>query len=104
MAVVIPVKTVYDPAGVNAAEKDLRRAQQSAIRATREQIAEHRRVTSLTAKLDRDLASEQKRQAKEVADFKGKLKTGAGAAALAGGILVGAGMEAGEGARGRKGA
>src|SRR3990172_9319957 len=99
MAVVIPVTTKYDGRGFDQAEKDARRAQQSAIRATREQIAEHRRVTSLTAKLDRDLASEQKRQAKEVADFKGKLKTGAGAAALAGGILVGAGMEAVEAAR-----
>jgi len=95
MAVVIPITTKYDGGkGFTDAERDAKRAQQAATRATREQIAEHRRFTSLTAKLDRDLASEQKRQAKELADFKGKLRTGAGAAALAGGILVGAGVEA----------
>src|SRR3990172_9009850 len=98
MAVVIPITTKYDGSGFTAAERDAKRAQQAATRATREQIAEHRRVASLTAKLDRDMANEQKRRAKEVSEFKGKLATGAGAALGAGAILGAAGMQAVEAA------
>lgn len=60
MAVTIPVKTQYDPKGVKDAERDLKRLQQEQIRATRQQIAEHRKVQQLTAKLDRDLAGKRR--------------------------------------------
>lgn len=87
MTVTIPVKTTYSGTGFQQAERDAKRLQKEQIAATRAQIAEHRKVTQLTAKLDRDLAKERKRQADLTREW-------ATAGAVAFGILAKAGSDA----------
>lgn len=81
MAVTIPVKTTYDGKGFDQAERDAKRLQKEQLAATRAQIAEHRKVTQLTARLDRDLAATQQARIQQYKDL-------GAAAATAGGVLV----------------
>lgn len=87
MAVTIPVKTIYDGKGFDQAERDAKRLQQEQIKATRQQIAEHKKAVQLTAKLDKDLADQRAAQIEQYKNI--------GAAALtAGGIVAAYSMDA----------
>jgi hypothetical protein len=106
----IPIKTQYDGRGFNQLERDAHSAQQTAMRNAQEQmralkfreqliansakmeIQSHQRVTALTARLDKDLASERKKQVKIEREW-------GQAALVATGVLVKAGFDAVQAAR-----
>lgn len=56
----IPVKTTYDGKGFDQLRRDAERARREEIKATKEQIAEHRNLMKLTSQLDRNLAGPKK--------------------------------------------
>lgn len=61
----IPIQTKYDGKGFDQLQKDAARAQRELTRQTRQTLAEHRKVVSLTNKLDRDLAKEARKRGEQ---------------------------------------
>lgn len=85
----IPIQTKYDGKGFDLLQKDAARAQRELVRQTRQQLAEHRKVVSLTNKLDRDLAKEAREREKQIRQNNQALRDWGGAL-----LTVGAGVAA----------
>ena len=73
MTIEIPIKTTLtQPTGFDQLAKAAQRAEREAIASTRRQIAEHRKVAQLTAKLDKDLAGPKKPFKDQMGDVVGR--------------------------------